>query len=74
MIQNNGKDINIWLPYMYVGGRRTTHLVRWEERCKTNRFTWTAEIFIPYELIATFNNAVRRRKGTQWRANFTHRL
>ena len=23
---------------------------------KTNRFTWTAEIFIPYELIATFNN------------------
>lgn len=70
MIQNNGKDINTWLPYMYVGDRRVKHRVHiGEKNTKTNRFVWTAEIFIPYELVTTLKN-VPPQKGSQWRANF----
>ncbi|HRH61460.1 MAG TPA: carbohydrate-binding family 9-like protein, partial [Chitinophagaceae bacterium] len=36
---------------------------------KTKRFSWTAEMFIPYPLVAPMKN-VPPQKGTQWRANF----
>lgn len=70
LIQNNEGRFAAWLPYMYQGERRVQHAVHTgDTNEKTNRFTWTAEMFIPYTLIAPMKN-VPPQKGMQWRANF----
>lgn len=70
LIQNNEGKFAAWLPYGYGGDNKTKHAVHIEEKDqKSNRFIWTAEIFIPYALIAPIKN-VPPQKGTQWRANF----
>lgn len=69
LIQNNEGKFAGWLPYMYKGGNRVQHAVAMGAKNNVNRFTWTAEMFIPYVLIAPIKN-VPPQKGTQWRANF----
>ena len=69
LIQNNEGKFAGWLPFMYKGENRVQHAVSMGAKNKANRFTWTAEMFIPYVLIAPIKN-VPPQKGTQWRANF----
>lgn len=70
LIQNNEGGFAAWLPYMYMGDHKVTHAVHLGGKdAKTNRFAWTAEIFIPYSLLAPIKN-VPPQKGTKWRANF----
>jgi hypothetical protein len=70
MIINNKGKIMGWRPWQYEGDKRTKHAVKISEKdATTNRITWTAEMFIPYNLLMPMNN-VPPKKGTQWRANF----
>ena len=70
LILNNKGGIAGWKPWQYEGAKRTKHAVKINEKNgATNRFTWTAEVFIPYTLLMPMNN-VPPKKGTQWRGNF----
>ncbi len=70
LIINNKGNVMGWKPWQYEGGRKTIHAIKINERnTKDNRFTWTAEFFIPYALLSPISN-VPPVKGTQWRANF----
>jgi hypothetical protein len=70
LIVNNKGKIMGWKPWQYEGEKKTRHAIKIQEKNPaTNRFTWTAEIFIPYTLLMPMDN-VPPKKGTQWRANF----
>ena len=72
ILNNKGKMMG-WKPWQYEGERKTIHAISIKEKNKKdNRFTWTAEFFIPYSLLSPMDN-VPPAKGTQWRANFYRR-
>jgi hypothetical protein len=69
IINNKGNTMG-WKPWQYEGARKTKHAVKINEKNPVNnRFTWTAELFIPFALLQPLDN-VPPKKGTQWRANF----
>ncbi len=60
-----------WLPWHYEGDRRVRHAtsVQGSEKKSGAPITaWTAEFFIPYELLKPLGN-IPPRSGTRWRAN-----
>jgi len=70
LILNNKGNAMGWKPWLYSGVRKTRHAVKVNEKnYKNKRFTWTAEMFIPFALLQPLGN-VPPKKGTQWRANF----
>ena len=70
LIVNNKGNIMGWKPWQYEGERKIIHAVEINEKKSTdNRFTWTAEFFIPYALLQPMGNTPPT-KGTRWRANF----
>lgn len=69
IVNNKGKTAG-WQPWQYKGGRKIVHAVKINEKTVENkRFTWIAELFIPFALLNALDN-VPPKKGTQWRANF----
>jgi len=61
-----------WRPWHYEGDRRTRHatsVVGGEKKSKTAIDGWTAEVFVPYKLLAPLAN-VPPKPGSRWRANF----
>lgn len=61
-----------WRPWMYSGSRKTRKAVSvrgGEPAPKAAIAGWTAEVFIPYELLKPLAN-VPPQPGTVWRANF----
>jgi predicted TIM-barrel fold metal-dependent hydrolase len=61
-----------WLPWHYGGGRKirkATAAVGGELQPGAEVKGWSAEFFIPYELLAPLRN-VPPKAGTRWRANF----
>jgi hypothetical protein len=61
-----------WRPWHYEGGRKVrkaTAAVGGEKKSGAAVTGWTAEVFIPYELLNPLRN-VPPKAGTRWRANF----
>lgn len=61
-----------WRPWHYDGDRRTQKMVSVTggEQLSMGRVSgWSAEVFIPYELLRPLSN-VPPKSGTLWRANF----
>jgi predicted TIM-barrel fold metal-dependent hydrolase len=61
-----------WLPWHYEGGRKTrkaTAVSGGAKKADSAISGWTAEVFIPYALLAPLKN-VPPKAGTKWRANF----
>ena len=70
LILNKKGNATGWKPWKYEGPRKTRHAIKISEKnTGGNRFTWTAEFFIPYALLTSLGN-VPPSKGTRWRANF----
>jgi hypothetical protein len=57
-----------WLPFHYNGNRKTRHMI-YVAKQADNMIAWTAEFFIPYELLKPLIKTVPS-KNTRWRANF----
>jgi hypothetical protein len=57
-----------WIPWHYSGKRTTEHAVQ-ISRENGRASSWTAEVFIPFELLKPLRN-VPPAPGTEWRANF----
>jgi predicted TIM-barrel fold metal-dependent hydrolase len=67
----NGKFLG-WRPWHYEGGRKTrkaTAVTGGPKQPRAAITGWTAEVFIPYELLSPLAN-VPPEPGTTWRANF----
>jgi hypothetical protein len=70
LILNNKGDAMGWKPWRNDGARKTIHAIKINKKTTAgDRFTWTAEFFIPYALLKSMGN-VPPAKGTRWRANF----
>ena len=71
IIFNEKGKLNSWIPFYYEGDRKTKHAtaVTGGER-KTNATVngWTAEVFVPYQLLKPVLNALPS-SGTRWKAN-----
>lgn len=68
---NDGKFLG-WRPWLYEGNRKirkATAVSGGKKEAGAAVTGWTAEIFIPYELLNPLGN-VPPRAGTEWRANF----
>jgi hypothetical protein len=67
----NGKFLG-WRPWHYEGGRKTrkaTAVTGGPKQPRAAITGWTAEVFIPYELLSPLAN-VPPEPGASWRANF----
>lgn len=70
MILNNKGNAMGWKPWHNDGRRKIVHAVNINKPGSAGgRFTWTAEFFIPYALLAPTVTAAPS-KGAMWRANF----
>lgn len=70
MILNNKGNAMGWKPWLYEGRRKTQHAINVKQPAKPGgRLTWTAEIFIPFALLAPMVTTPPK-KGTKWHANF----
>lgn len=70
LILNNKGDATGWKPWRNDSARKTLHAIKINKKTSTGeRFTWTAEFFIPYALLKSMGN-VPPVKGATWRANF----
>ena len=70
LILNNKGNTMGWKPWQYSDGRKIIHAIHINKNANAGgRFSWTAELFIPFALLSPMNN-VPPQKGTQWRANF----
>ena len=61
-----------WRPWHYEGARKTrkaTTVSGGPKQPGSNVIRWTAEVFIPYQLLEPLQN-VPPKPGTTWRANF----
>ncbi len=66
----NGRFLG-WRPWIYTKERKTRHstkVVGGAKRSGSKIRSWTAEFFIPYQLLTPLNN-VPPKPGTAWRAN-----
>ncbi|MFH1716060.1 MAG: carbohydrate-binding family 9-like protein [Planctomycetota bacterium] len=72
LIPNFGGEFLGWRPWHYDGKRRTqkaTAVVGGPRQSGARVTGWTAEVFVPYDLLKPLQN-VPPRPGTRWRANF----
>lgn len=70
-ISRDERSRSSWQPFSYGGDRRTRHGTSVEGGEKESGVTiaqWTAEIFMPYQLLHPANN-IPPESGTTWRAN-----
>jgi hypothetical protein len=67
LIPKVGEKFLGWLPWHYEGDRRTKHQTHIAKE-GAQVVGWTAEFFIPYELLSPLGN-VPPTAGTLWRAN-----
>jgi hypothetical protein len=61
-----------WRPWHYEGARKTqkaTTVIGGPKQSGAHVTGWTAEVFVPYELLKPLQN-VPPERGTRWRANF----
>ncbi|MCA9133696.1 MAG: carbohydrate-binding family 9-like protein [Planctomycetales bacterium] len=61
-----------WIPWRYEGNRKTRKAISirgGEQKSMADIEGWSAEVFIPYELLKPLDN-VPPKSGTRWRANF----
>jgi hypothetical protein len=71
LVPNFGKQKG-WLPWHYEGNRKIKKAISingGEQKSKASIAGWTAEFFIPYELLQPLLN-VPPKAGATWRANF----
>ncbi|MCA6074640.1 carbohydrate-binding family 9-like protein [Fulvivirga sedimenti] len=71
IIPNFDGDFLGWIPWHYEGGRRIKHQTSvkgGEKKSMASVESWTAEFFIPYELLKPLRN-VPPSSGMEWRMN-----
>ena len=71
LVPNDDGNFLGWRPWNYEGDRKTRHATSVQGGPKENGAridSWTAEFFIPYELLEPLD--VPPTSGTSWRANF----
>ena len=72
LVPNLGGKFLGWRPWHYEGGRKTrkaTAAAGGQIKPGAAVTGWTAEVFIPYDLLAPLRN-VPPKAGARWRANF----
>jgi hypothetical protein len=72
LVPNLDKKFRGWRPWQYEGDRKikkAVHISGGEQKSGADIAGWTAEVFIPYELLTPLSN-VPPKPGTKWRANF----
>ncbi len=72
LIPNFGGKFLGWRPWHYEGKRKVqkaTTVTGGPKRSGASVSGWTAEVFVPYDLLEPLQN-VPPRPGTRWRANF----
>jgi Carbohydrate family 9 binding domain-like len=72
LVPNVDGQIMGWIPWHFGGGRKTrkgTAAAGGKKEQGAAVTGWSAEIFIPYELLKPLKN-VPPKPGTEWRANF----
>lgn len=70
LVPNFGQKFLGWRPWHYEGPRRkATSVSGGDKKSGAAISGWTAEVFIPYELLKPLAN-VPPEAGTRWRANF----
>jgi predicted TIM-barrel fold metal-dependent hydrolase len=72
IVPNFGGKFMGWLPWFYMDKRRiqkATSARGGEKKSGASVAGWTAEVFIPYELLNPLQN-VPPKAGSRWRANF----
>ena len=71
IIPNFDGDFLGWIPWHYEGDRRVIHetsVKGGEKRSMAEVDSWTAEFFVPYELLNPLRN-VPPKSGMEWRMN-----
>lgn len=71
LVPNLGETFMGWRPWNYEGDRRTRkkiHVREGDAKSGASIDGWSAEVFIPWELLKPMNN-VPPKSGTTWRAN-----
>lgn len=68
LVPNIKGNLMGWRPWHYEGKRKTRHATHINKR-GDDVTRWTAEFFIPFELLKPMIN-LPPKKGTRWRANF----
>ncbi|MFO0898699.1 MAG: amidohydrolase family protein [Pirellulales bacterium] len=71
LVPNRGGDFLGWRPWHYEGERKTRKAVSvrgGEAKPGAAIKGWTAEVFVPYELLSPLGN-VPPKPGARWRAN-----
>ncbi len=71
LVPNRGGDFLGWRPWHYEGERKTRKAVSvrgGEAKTGAAIKGWTAEVFVPYELLSPLGN-VPPKPGARWRAN-----
>lgn len=71
LVSNKNGDLAHWMPFSYDGKRKTRHrtsVTGGKKESGASITQWTAEFFIPYELLRPLNN-IPPEKGTRWRGN-----
>ena len=72
LISNYDGNLVRWQPFHYDPDRQTQHAVKvrgGEQKPQAEITGWTAEFFIPYNLLRPLNN-IQPQSGTKWRGNF----
>lgn len=72
LVPNLGDRFLGWLPWHYEGKRKTrkaTAAVGGDVKSGADVKGWSAEVFLPYELLVPLRNQPPK-PGTRWRANF----
>ena len=72
MISNHDGELFRWQPFHYNDNRKTqraTAVQGGEKKHGAKISSWTAEFFIPYNLLSPLRN-VPPKSGDKWRANF----
>jgi hypothetical protein len=72
LVPNFGGPFYGWRPWHYEGRRKTQKAVAitgGEARPGARISGWTAEVYVPYDLLKPLQN-VPPQRGTTWRANF----
>ncbi|CAN5405124.1 hypothetical protein BH11PLA2_BH11PLA2_27970 [soil metagenome] len=72
VIPNLGEKVMGWRPWHYEGKRKVrkaTAAIGGEMKSGAAVTGWSAEIFIPFELLEPMHN-INPKPGTRWRANF----
>lgn len=71
LVSNREGDLAHWMPFMYEGNRKTRHktsVTGGKKESGASISRWTAEFFIPFELLRPLKNSPPE-SGTRWRGN-----